>query len=248
MKRKMQNNRKFLILLVLLSFTWFLNAEKIVFSASSMTGKTGDSSSTTSLKGDAYILTESIEIRAESIELSGEDYRYIKAEGGISGKNLESEMEFHCDSLEYDRITKLAVLNGNVTLVDIENDVRASAQRIEYNQENDIAVLQIGVSLTQKENVCSGAYAVYHKKEQLLEISGNAQVRQGEDVFRAQNIIFDMDTEDITLGGNVKGSVKDNKKEEKKQTEMPVEETSEKENIDNTENVEEEAPEDESRE
>ena len=47
--------------------------EKIIFSANSMSGKTGDSSSTTELNGNAYILTETMEISADTITLSGDD-------------------------------------------------------------------------------------------------------------------------------------------------------------------------------
>ena len=83
------------------------------------------------------------------------------------------------------------------------------------------------MNLTQKDNVCSGSYAVYYKKTQLLEISGNAQVKQNEDVFRAQYITLDMDTQDITLGGNVKGKVTESKKESEPETE--AEEASESE-------------------
>lgn len=189
-------------------------AEKIVFSAGNMSGQAGDSSATTTLSGSAFIQTTSIEISADSIELSGDDYRFIKAEGGVTGKNLETNMEFTCDSMSYDRTTKVALLQGNVNLVDVENDVKADAQIIEYNQNTNIAVLQIGITLTQKKNVCTGAYAVYQKNEQMLEISGNAQVKQEDDVFRAQQITLDLDTQNITLSGNVKGSVTETKKEE----------------------------------
>ena len=123
-------------------------------------------------------------------------------------------MEFTCDSLEYDRTTKLASLKGNVNLEDKDNDVKAKAQIIDYNQDTEIAVLQVQINLTQKDNVCSGSYAVYYKKAQLLEISGNAQVKQDDDVFHAQHITLDLDTQDITLGGNVKGTVTDTKEAE----------------------------------
>ncbi len=191
-----------------------LFAEKITFSAGSMSGQAGDSSATTTLTGSAFIQTSSIEISADTIELSGDDYRFIKAEGAVSGKNLETNMEFTCDSMSYDRQTKVAMLQGNVKLVDIENDVKADAQIIEYNQNTNIAVLQIGITLTQKKNVCTGAYAVYQKNEQLLEISGNAQVKQENDTFRAQQITLNLDTQNITLSGNVKGSVTETKKAE----------------------------------
>lgn len=213
-----------------------LFAEKIIFSANSMTGKTGDSSSTTELKGDAYILTETMEISADAITLSGDDYRFIEAIGKVKGKNLETKMEFTADTLNFDRTTKIAKLIGNVELIDTENSVKAKAQRIEYNQDKEIAILQIEVNLTQKENQCTGAYAIYHKKQQVLELSGNAQVKQKKDTFRAQNIYFNMDTEEIKLGGNVKGSVTDTK-EPIQQNKTDSKETKKQENqMTNSEN------------
>lgn len=201
-----------------------LFAEKIIFSANSMTGKTGDSYSTTELKGNSYILTETMEISADEITLSGDDYRFIEAIGKVKGKNLETKMEFTADTLNFDRTTKIAKLIGNVELIDTENSVKAKAQRIEYNQDKEIAILQIEVNLTQKENECTGAYAIYHKKQQVLELSGNAQVKQKKDIFRAQNIYFNMDTEEIKLGGNVKGSVTDTKESDTKEpdTKEPI--------------------------
>ena len=210
----------FLISLLLTAFSgWPLFAEKIIFSANRMTGQAGNSNTTTSLSGNAYIKTESMEIQADEVELSGDNYRYIKASGNISGKNTKSNMDFTCDSLEYDRTTKIAILKGNVKLDDKDNDVKAESQIIEYNQDTEIAILQIQIRLTQKDNVCSGSYAIYYKTSQLLELSGNAQVKQKEDVFRAQNITLDMNTQDITLGGNVKGKVTETKEPEEEKTE-----------------------------
>lgn len=213
--QKMLNKKYVTAVLISLCFTALpLFAEKIIFSANRMTGQAGNTNTTTSLSGNAYIKTETMEIQADDVELSGDNYRYIKATGHINGKNLKTNMEFTCDSLEYDRTTKLASLKGNVNLEDKDNDVKAKAQIIDYNQDTEIAVLQVQINLTQKDNVCSGSYAVYYKKAQLLEISGNAQVKQDDDVFRAQHITLDMDTQDITLGGNVKGTVTDTKQVE----------------------------------
>ena len=194
------NKRFFTVLIALMCFVSLpLFAEKIAFTAGNMSGQAGDSSATTTLSGGAFIQTTSIEISADEIELSGDDYRIIKAKGNISGKNLETKMEFTCDQMSYDRETKVALLEGNVHLVDLDNDVKADAQIIEYNQNTNIAVLQIGINLTQKDNVCTGSYAVYQKNEQMLELSGNAQVKQKEDVFRAQQITLNLDTQSITL-------------------------------------------------
>lgn len=215
----MNRTKRTLISLSLIFFFFMpLCAEKIIFSANKMTGQAGSTNTTTTLSGNAYIKTETMEIQADDVELSGDNYRYIKATGNISGKNLQSNMDFTCDTLEYDRTTKVAVLKGNVKLDDKDNDVRAESQIIEYNQDTEIAVLQVQIKLTQKDNVCSGSYAVYYKNSQLLELSGNAQVKQKDDVFRAQHISLDMNTQDITLGGNVKGKVTDTKEPEDNST------------------------------
>lgn len=204
-----------LLFFTLISFS--LHAEKIFFSAASMTGQTGEGKrNVTKLIGQAYVKTDTMEIYADSIELSGEDYRKIIAEGNITGKNIEAKMDFTCSYLEYDRKTKIAILKGDVSLTDLENDVKAQAQIIEYNQDTEIAVLQVQIKLLQKNNTCTGAYAIYQKKAQLLDISGNAQVRQGDDLFRAQSISLNLDTQEIELTGNVQGTVTQKNEEEKK--------------------------------
>ena len=225
--------RFFLPMIFSLLFSNFLFAEKIIFTAGAMSGQAGEASTATILSEGAYVQTSSMEISANEIELTGDDYRFIKATGNVSGKNIESQMEFTCDLMEYDRDTKIAVLQGNVNLKDVENDVNAQAQIIEYDQNKDIAVLQIEINITQKNNICSGSYAIYKKKQQLLEISGNAQVKQEDDVFRAQQITLNLDTQNITLSGNVKGSVTDSGKKEQtesaKKTEPKTEQKTETE-------------------
>lgn len=214
--RKIVRNGQIIFLLILYSIASMLPvwAERITFSANSMTGTAGNTSDTTTLSGSAYVLTSSMEIAADSITMSGKNFRYIEAEGNITGKNIETKMEFTCASLSYDRRTKIATLKDNVHLADTENGVSVEAQLIEYNQNTDIARIQIGITIKQKDNVCSCAYAVYRKKNKMLEMSGNARITQGEDTFRAQQITLNLDTQEITLDGRVKGSVVDDKSAE----------------------------------
>ena len=241
MENRLKKISKFYAVISLFLFSVFAagkaNAEKITFSANSMTGVVGDKSDSTTLNGEAYVLTDSMEIFADQIGLSGKNFRFIEAHGNIKGKNMESELEFTCDKLKYDRETKIAELSDNVDLKDIKNDVNAKAQIIEYNQNTETAVMQIEIQLTQKNNVCTGAYAIYRKNDQMLELSGNSQIKQGEDTFRAQQITLDLTSQEITLDGRVKGSIIDEKKVEKEagetentgaeQTEEQTEETAE---------------------
>ena len=188
------------------------SGEKVTFSGDSMQGSVSSTKKSgkknyTVLSGNAFVKTSTMEIYADSIELSGDNFNRIKASGNIKGTNSESELSFTAEDLEYNQDTKIVVLSGNVELKDIKNNVTAKAQNIEYDQSTDVAIMRIEVELTQKQKVCKGAYSIYRKKEQTLELSGNASVKQKEDTFRAQNIKFNMETEEIEMNGNIRGSV-----------------------------------------
>ncbi len=199
--------RRFFTLAISLFFSSVLFAETITFRADRMTGSTKKSGDVTTLQGNAIIKTEDMELSADSIELSGKDFRNIKASGNISGKIISSQMDFTCQDMTYDRTAKVARLQNGVHLVDHQNNVEADADLVDYNQNTEVAVLQIGVSLIQKENHCTAAYALYRKNDQTLTLTGNPQVKQNENTFRAQEIILNLDTQEITLDGRVRGSV-----------------------------------------
>jgi len=109
------------------------SSEQITFSANSMSGRIGEKSDSTNLIGEAYVLTESMEISADSISMSGNDFRYIEASGNVKGKNMESQMEFSCGKMKYDRESKIAELFDDAAMKDTKNEVSAKAQIIEYN-------------------------------------------------------------------------------------------------------------------
>ena len=209
--------RRFFLPAILFFVAALSFAEEITFSAETMSGRAGSKEDTTKLSGNARVQTETIEIRADSIELSGKEFRYVGASGNIKGSYKESNLEFECSELQYDRESKIVSLSGDVKLVDVDNEVTAGAQMIEYNSNTDIAVLQIEGQLQQKKNVCTSAYAIYRKKEQMLELNGSAKVVQDDDSFAAQSITFNMDTEEITMDGNVHGSVTDDGTKGKKE-------------------------------
>lgn len=207
-----------------------LFAETIKFQADSMTGVSGSKTDETKLVGNAFVKTSTMEIKADSIILNGDDFKYITAEGNVEGKNTETKMDFTCGRLRYDRDTKLARLEDSVHMLDIENEVSIDSQIIEYNQEKEIATMQIGVTIKQKDNTCTSAFAIYRKGAQMLEMSGNPKIVQGEDTFRAQEIILNLDSQEITLSGRVSGTVTDSKKEEKKSEKKEDAENSSDEN------------------
>ena len=190
-------------------FSCSVFAETIEFNADSMSGTVNDANSFTSLVGNAFVKTNSIELDADLIEIKGTNYRTINATGTITGTYSEAGFIFSCDSLTYDRELKVAILKGNVTMHDTENDVDLSSEFIEYNQNTEIANIQIKVKIIQGESTCTSSFAVYRKNEQILELNGSPKITQKEDVFKAHEIMFNLDTEEITLIGKVHGTVTD---------------------------------------
>lgn len=213
---KMKNNQTptlIVILTALFLFSGFctmpLFAGTIKFKADSMSGNTGSAQESTVLSGRAWISTSEMEVNADRIELTGSNYDVITATGNIHGTNTESGFTFTASKLTYDRRTDVVKLEGNVILVDLENDVTASAMLIEYNQTTETAVLQMNVRLVQKDSVCTAALATWRKDEKMLEMSGTPKIVRNDDTFTAQEITFNLDTEEITLDGKVRGTVTD---------------------------------------
>ncbi len=184
-----------------------LYSETITFSADSMSGTVSDNLNYTRLSGNASVQTASMELEADEIELNGEDYRYIAASGNITGVYSEAGFSFSCDSIRYDREAEIAILEGSVAMVDTENNVDLNAEYIEYNQNTEVALIQIDVEILKDDSVCTAAFALYRKEIQILELSGSPKVTQKDDVFQAHEIIFNLDTEEITLVGRVQGTV-----------------------------------------
>lgn len=190
----------------------------ITFSADSMSGSTKENNEFTALRGNATIKTNTIELKADSVELTGTEYRSIRATGSVQGTYTDGGFTFTCNSLRHDRETEVTVLEGAVIMDDTENKIQAKAEYIQYNKKNETALIQINTEIKQEDALCTAAFAVYRKKMRILELSGSPQIVEGSNVFRAQEIVFNLDTKEITLDGKVSGSVTD-KGEKKREPE-----------------------------
>ena len=223
-----QTNKKLLLSLCIFTMSFFAFSGTINFKANSMQGSVGDNNTSTILKGNAWIESEELELFADEISLKGDDYDFITAKGNISEKYKETNFAFSCNSLEYNQNTGIVLLKDNVTIDDSDNEISATASVVEYDKNLEIATMQINVVINHKSSVCTGTLAIYKKKEQLLDLSGNPQIVRDEDTFSAQEITLNMETEEITLDGKVRGSVVD--RQEEKQDEENHEENNEQPN------------------
>ena len=178
------------------------------FRADSMSGGRATGREITVLTGNAEVLSDTFLLRADRIEIHGNDNRFIEGIGNVLGHEIEKDIFFRTDRLRYDRVLRTARLEGNSTLEDRENQVVARARFIEFDDINEIAVLQVSVRLFRDNLVCRAEHAVYNRIEQTLQLSGFPVVHKNGDEFRADRIMVDLNTNDIVMEGDVRGSIR----------------------------------------
>jgi lipopolysaccharide export system protein LptA len=183
-------------------------ADTFTFRANRMSGSSALGRDSTLLIGNAEVRSNNLLLRADKIEILGEDNQFIDCVGNVWGHEEEKDILFYAERLRYDRKLKIARLEGNSTLEDRKNEIVARGRFIEYDDENEITVFQIAVRLFKDDMVCRSEYAVYRRKQKLLDLSGFPTVIKKEDEFGADRIRVDLNTDDVTMEGSVSGSIK----------------------------------------
>jgi len=184
-----------------------VSADIFTFSADRMSGSRALGRETTILIGNAEVRSDNILLRADRIEIQGDNNQFIDCIGNVWGFEEEKNILFYTDRLRYDRRLKIARLEGNSTLEDRQNEIVARGRFIEYDDENEITIFQISVRLFKDDMVCRSEYAVYHRRDKILDLSGFPIVYKKDDEFHADRIRVDLDTDDVIMEGSVSGTI-----------------------------------------
>jgi len=201
-------SRGFLLLVILFFFCFqSLPADTFTFKADRMSGTRALGRETTILVGNAEVRSDNLLLRADRIEIYGDDNQFIDCIGNVWGHEEQKNILFFTDRLRYDRTLKITRLEGSSTLEDRKNEIVARGRFIEYDNDKEITVLQIAVRLFKDNMVCRSDHAVYYRNEKILDLSGFPVVYKEEDEFRADRIRVDLDTDDVIMEGSVSGTI-----------------------------------------
>jgi lipopolysaccharide export system protein LptA len=162
----------------------------------------------TLLSGSAEVMTEDNRIRAEEMELYGEDFRFIRCRGDVEVLNEKKGIELSCDELFYNRDKKIIRVTGRVIMLDKKNEIVVKGGFLENWEERDETVIQIGVRILKTDLVCRSEYARYLREEDRLELSGMPRVNWKGDEYRAMRISIDLGEDTIRLEGDIRGEVR----------------------------------------
>ncbi len=229
-----KRHKNFLVKLNLFIFISFLSislfAEKstITFKADSVSASVSKNKKITKLIGNAVIKLDDLEMKADSIEISGKDYRFVNATGAVHGEDKKQGYTFKADFIKFDRKTDIVIMSGQIELNDKKNDVTITAENVEYKKKAEIMIMRYDVKILKKEIECNSMFALYNRKESQLELTGKPSVKKSGDKFQAGKITVNLETEDIALDGRVSGTVQEERKskpasEEKKPDNKPAE-------------------------
>ena len=182
--------------------------EIFTFKADRMSGGRATGREIIVLTGNAEVRSDDLLLRADRIEIHGDNNRFIDCIGNVWGHEEDQDIIFRTDRLRYDRTLRIARLEGNSTMEDRQNELVARARFIEYDEINEIAIFQISVRLFKNDLVCRAEYAVYRRAEQMLWLSGFPVVFKRDDEYRAERIRVDLETDDVIMEGAVQGSIR----------------------------------------
>ena len=234
--RNLKNLKFFLLYFLILFFLTDISAQTstISFKADKVTASVAENKKSTNLIGNAEVKVNSLTISADRIEISGKDYRYVNATGSVKGEDDEKGYSFKADLINFDRKTDTVTMFGKLELKDTKNDVSINAENIEYKKKQEIIIMRFNVKIINKDINCNSMFALYNRKESKVELTGSPVVKKGKDEFRAGKISVNLDTEDITLDGRVRGSVEQGKDEKEDDKEYEDNKNSQDEKKDNT--------------
>jgi lipopolysaccharide export system protein LptA len=195
----------FFLLLFLTPSLW---AQTFSFRGEQMETVLAKGKERTVLSGNAEVQTEDNLIRADRVELYGEDFRYVSCEGNVRIVNEQKGIEVTCQRLFYNREEKVVRVRGNVIMLDEQNEVVVKGGYLENWEDSDETVVQIGVRILKEDLVCRAEYARYQRNEDKLELSGMPVVNWKGDEYRALKIYIDLNTDTIRMEGDIRGKVR----------------------------------------
>jgi lipopolysaccharide export system protein LptA len=198
--------RRILVLLMLAAAP-FLFADTFSYSGDSATTVLAEGSQHALLTGHAQVKTQDLRITADSIELFGKDFIYAQCKGNVRVVDTRRGIDLTSQELFYDRDRKVARIKGNAVMSDLKNEMVVKGGFIEDRDTEQITIVQIGVRIFKKDIVCRSEFARYWREKKVLELSGMPWVSKGADVYQAARITVNLDTEDISLEGDVQGTI-----------------------------------------
>ncbi|NCC64413.1 MAG: hypothetical protein EOM15_07140 [Spirochaetia bacterium] len=203
--------RFLLLALVFLLLQVPLISGEIIFSGGATRIRMQQGFETITLSNGARVQSDSIILEAREITLSGSDYRYVRCTGNVRLHDEKRGISLSTQNLFYDRQKDIVLINGYVELEDTTNEVLASAFSMEFDLAQSLVLLQVQVKLLKNTDrgtmECKADSLSFDRERQILTLEGSAEIDWARDFYEAEYITVDLNTEEISMGGSIKGVI-----------------------------------------
>ena len=203
--------RKFLALIALIVLPALLFADNITFSGGTSSIVLRDGRENVVLSGGASVTVESMEISADSITLSGDNWRYVSCSGNTTVKDESRGISIRTSSIWYDRENERILISSWYEIDDTENEVSATGASLEYLLDEENLRLDKDVTLLKATDDgimrCNAESVLFSRSRNTLELRGSATVDWDGDRYEAEVISVDLDTDSISLDGRIRGTI-----------------------------------------
>lgn len=199
--------KKVYCLIFIFIFSTLIAEEGFEFGCDQMESSFAEHNKRSTLIGNAYIITDSLDIKSDKIELYGKDYRFADCIGNVKIHNTKENFLITSERLLYDNDKKEATVSGNAIMEDVENEMIIKGEYIKTFEETSITIIQIRVRIVNEDLVCRSEFAEYNSDKNTLVLTGDPVVYKGDDVFRASTININLDNNDIVMEGRVQGNI-----------------------------------------
>ncbi len=188
--------------------------ETLTFSATRVESVLAKGKEKTILTGKAKVLSGTLEIKADKIEITGENYASIACLGSVEVRDPEKGFSLKTGKLDYDRPSQVSKTEGDSTLEDSQNNIILKAEWIEFDQKNETILAQISVQILKEDFAARSEYALFNRKDNSLLMTGIPTVRSKSGAtLSATTISGEASADKLDLEGSVSGSIVTTKQE-----------------------------------
>lgn len=186
-------------------------ASEINFSGGFTKVSLQDGNHTVTLSDPANISCDDITISADTIELYGTDYNYVKCSGNVKINESNRNISMSCPILVYNRGQEELLSDGWIEIDDTQHEVKLSGAWLEYDKAQGVMLLQMQATIEKDTDdglmTCKADSIEYNSDNQTVTLKGTASVVWGDDNYRASIITVNLDTEEVVLHGTISGEV-----------------------------------------
>ena len=204
--------RKLLPILFLLLSASMLFADNITFSGGTSSIVLRNGRENVVLSDGAAVTVGSMEINADTITLSGDNWRYVSCSGNATVSDSSRGIYIRTSSIWYDRTAERILISSWFEIEDTVNEVSATGASLEYLLSDEKLQLDKDVSLlknTEDSRImrCSAESVIFSRSDNTVQLRGSASVDWDGDSYGAEVISVDLNTDSISLDGRIRGTI-----------------------------------------